>query len=298
MTAGVSDFPWLSDIEDGVYDILGSPRTQAGLPPWQPREVTRAFNRAQTWLWGKKSDLDKNWGIKYANVTVTAGVRTADLSNVLASGRSDFRKIHHVCEVDASGAEGSDWTPCTFRDAGKVDRGYVLQRDQKVLWIATLPTSSVTLKVFYNYNPLPLVHGIVRTASLTSIQLADYETASTSEIVGQTLYGFSGTGIGQTPIITAYDGPTRTCTVATMSTAFSTDTRYTSRPVFMVGDREAFLYATVCFLAEKFQDPRLGVFMRQRDLALDASSVEEIRAESAAAIEVDDPLGFTRFEAC
>lgn len=297
MTAGVADFPWLADLEDEVYDILGTPRSSAGNPAYEAREVVRAFNRAQTWLWGGISDQDKNWGLKYYDLSVTANSRVVDLSGLLTGSRTDFRALRHVVELDSSSNEIQEWSTGKVSEAGFRDRAYVLQRDQKQLYLLKTPTSAFTLRAWYNYWPLPLAHGTVVSAGATSLQLADYETKTTGELIGQPIYIFDGTGEGQTGTPTAYDGPTNTCTVATWTTNPSTDSRYTTRPAFQVSARDAFLYATVCFLGEKFYDAeRLGGWKQERDRALLRCMEEEVRSDRSTEIVPADPGGFRDFD--
>lgn len=296
MVAGVTDFPLLSDLEDEVYDTLGHPRTQAGVPPWQPREVQRAFNRAQTWLWGKLSDLDKDWGIKVATLTVTSGSRVVSLGNLLGSNRTDFRALRHLVEINADGEEGDVWDKMRFDDAGSVTKAYVLQRDQKQLYLLWTPQQAYTLRLTYNYSPLPLAHGTVRTAGQTSTQLAAYESGSDSELVGQAVTAFAGTGSGQTITYTSWDGETRSGAHLAVATTFSSDTRYTTRPPFLVGAREAFFYATLVYLGEKHADDRIPGWKMQAREALNDAMIEEIRAERSGDQGVRDPLGFASFE--
>lgn len=292
--ASARDFSWLSEVEARVMIKVDQPLDRGG-ETFKPEEFIQHAQAEYRYLWGRISDKQRNWGIKITDaVTITAGSRTVSLQDAAP----DCRSVRQF-KVIEGGRELRSLIAGKFMHLGTDADIFVYRPDQNDLQLMFTPTANATLRFVYNYYPVQLIMGAVRSAGSTSIQLGEHEVSASGLLVGQTGRIFSAettlAAVGQEWPILAWDGPSRTATVATLATIPDTTARYDSKPILPPDSEDAFEYGISARMVEKLHSEYYPIWRAERERYLDRADISVDRFESQDQIVVDDELGFTRF---
>lgn len=243
-------FPLLYDIISEVRDEVQQPGSDAGDDSWFDREFTRKCRNVARKLLHELMDQDVNYQIKTTDLSVALG----DMVTTLPV---DCVGIVCVSEINAAGNWIRDINLSTWQQYLNRD-GYIwMPTDGELRW--TDPQHpAFTARLAYLYEPVPLAHGIARDGGVDFIQFAEHELATTGQYVGLEVFLVDGDGNGGVATGTAYDGPTRTLTIAPAWTAGSPaeGTIYSSRPPLPKVATEVFITLVVAELLRKYDKPR------------------------------------------
>jgi hypothetical protein len=146
--------------------------------------------------------------------------------------------------------------------------------------------------VVYGTWPLQLAHGNAQGGSTTTIDLEEYESVEDDDLIGQSLYIYSGTGAGDTLVITDYDGPTRRATASGISGVIDSTSRYTTRPALPRDCLDAMVYGVCGRLLEILEDERYPAMYRKRSEHFQRMEESLLRRDRRVARHIRNDAGY------
>lgn len=207
----------------------------------------------------------------------TGTCQTGSTSNTikLDSGASSTNDIYVGCIVFLTGGTGLGQTRTIVAYNGTTKVATV-----DTNWI-TIPNNTTTFEIDASANSLVSTEGTCQGGAASSITLASTASATNNLYNGSFVTILSGTGAGQTRVITAYNGTTK---VATVDSAWSvdpvgSDSTYAVIPAGNVSPPQTFTAPSAAEIVQAL----LGTVLASRDLtAVTAPTVQDSLAASAA----------------
>lgn len=207
----------------------------------------------------------------------TGTCQTGSTANTikLDSGASATNDIYVGCIVFLTGGTGLGQTRTIVAYNGTTKVATV-----DTNWVTT-PTNTSTFEIDASANSLVSTEGTCQGGAASSITLASTASATNNLYNGSFVTILSGTGAGQTRVITAYNGTTK---VATVDSAWSvdpvgSDSTYAVIPAGNVSPPQTFTAPSAAEIVQAL----LGTVLISRDLtAVTAPTVQDSLAASAA----------------
>lgn len=232
-----------------AYNLLDQREGEAG-ETYGRGEIVQIANLVCEEVHAECVLADRGWSEKVVDtVSITSGSRIVSLP-------SDCRMLRRVAAIGSDGEEtGEEWLPGVEEDAGVLPYRAIHRPQLNQLYLTTTPSAATTLRTWYTYYPLPIVHGIVQGAGSQTLTIEAHESEEDDILIGRAVRIYSGTGKGQERTGSDYDAATKLLTLSAAWTSGQTPvaglSRYTSRPDLPLEAKTAWLYRLTAMLASK-----------------------------------------------
>lgn len=258
-------FPYTYDVMRSVTNKVNQPVERPGMPSWGDEEWSQALNKAYAQTSREISTMDRQFYETKTQVMIPSGT----ISYTLPTRTMDIRL---AMVVDSSGHQRRLIRRAVPEETGLWAYGESARYypDSNTLVFSERTKSQLTVILWTGAYYIPLIHGPVLTAGGNTAQLSDWESIESGLYVGASGIVSRGTGAGQTFDVTAYNGATKTITVAVAWTTVLDDTsELSTRPDLPWEAKDMFENYVVAALYEKTDERSSQKFTQLAMVALD-----------------------------